>query len=169
VVDEGERQKRYCAACFSEVSAADAVCPSCGHPLSRERAFASAGPSRPVPYNQKTASRKAVNPIIPAALAAVGFFFLSPAIGYFAVGKARKAASYLLLEWAAIVISVALITWYASSAFHAGMTVNAVFTTLERSSLCTAAFGFALLGFNALMVIDVYLDARGDVTYLPDI
>ena len=166
--ESGAKQKRYCAACFSEVGERDSACQSCGHGLINSPG-SSFSESSPIPYSPLGAPKRK-NPLIAALVGLAGFvLLLSPSTGYFYLGKFRKGAIYLFLTWVALAV---VILFLASSMFNwmgFAETFGKIVATPDRAMLLLLAFGFALFGFNAIMLVDVYLDAKGDVTYLPEL
>jgi len=105
---------------------------------------------------EPTAPAEKKDPGIAALIAVVGFLVLSaPSIGYIYLGKVKKGLIYLLLVWASWLV-VALL--YFVGIFASGGIGMFV---------CLPIFILPLI-FEIYMIWDIYLDAKGEKTKLPE-
>lgn len=111
---------------------------------------AAAPPPTPSP------SPEGKSPGIAALIAFIcGFFLLSPAVGYFYLGKMKKGVMLLIAGW---VVAALVIGAY---------TVFTLFTIGLGGLICLPVF-LVLILVDAYIIYDVYQDAQGKSGFLQD-
>jgi|GEM_PF-940441 uncharacterized membrane protein YvbJ len=157
---------KFCGECGAKLKKSDAkACMKCGSDPSKPTKFCTACGTAKASENavvcvncgstlKKVSSEK--DPAIAALIAVVCMFVLgAPSIGYMYLGNVRKGIIYLLAGWAlAIVVVVA----YLIGAYG----------TLGVGAVCCLPAFLVPIAFELLIVYDVYLEARGEKTKLPD-
>jgi TM2 domain-containing membrane protein YozV len=131
----------FCTNCGAKRASPNAVaCTSCGGKLTK-------GPSEK-------------DPAIAALISVLCLFVLgAPSIGYIYLGNVRKGIIYLGISWALVFAVVA--------AYFIGGSIFGIMTYGVGFLCCLPVFLLPVI-FDLLIVYDVYLEAKGEPTKLPN-
>ena len=139
------KSAKMCVKCGSDPRISANYCPSCGEKLKNKDAVMCIKCGAPL---RGTSADK--DPAIAALISFVCMFvaFGASAAGYIYLGKVKKGIVYLIASWTIVIV-----------------TIGAIYLTL---GCCFPLIVIPLL-FDLVMVYDVYLDAKGEKTILPEI
>lgn len=138
-----------CMKCGSEPSKITKFCTTCGSAKASENAVVCTSCGSTL---KKTFADK--DPSIAALVAAACMFFLgAPAVGYMYLGNVRKGIIYILAGWT---LTIAVAIAYVLGAL-----------TYVGIICCLPGLALPFL-FDLLIVYDVYLEAKGEPTKLPN-
>ena len=145
---------KACVKCGSDPAKATRFCTNCGTSKASPSAImcTSCGQALVKPSTDK-------DPGIAALIAILCMFVLgAPAIGYIYLGNVRKGLIYVIASWA-LSIAVVVAIWVGA--------IVLTMTTLVGGVCCLPALIVPLI-FDILIVYDVYLEAKGEPTKLPN-